>query len=559
MGTIAKILLSLHEDQQNDIPPILNTKVNAVSTGMVQPNDDNVLHTGETKTSVQNDTCGFDDIFDEHLLDNLLNSDRIHDLNSNNSYDFDNEQDFPLFSAEQTMKLRNNKMTEEEQTKKISRNMIPRNSLVIYHTPRDKFDSTRVKKTTIEKEIVEMDLFKRSVKGHARIQIKRIMAVSAKHINLLRSDGESVETFLEVCAVWKEWNGMNNTDIPNKMFYIMYGWFDENPNWIKEMETQYMAINGLQYKTEQTTRRLNTIGMLISIMKNDCVKLINKRSISTHNMKITITRRDGHGTKSDHKKRRKKGKFQDSFLSCHNTLKIKHEINTVVKNESDNIHKNKLHHNEVEEKKDTDNNNTLNKNIAEKNVTENHNNLKQKMIINTNKSDDVLENELEFVEEIKKNDKEDNNSKTDIENEMIDDLKSAECQKKEPSRINKIEKNHFETEERNSKSFSDLKANYEARIGKLQSKYDKEIINDCSVKKNKQQKKTIAIKQTSKAARKTTKKINQVQTNKDKNKETTGPLVNEILEKNEKENKNNKRKKKILVVNGKVKRKSKTK
>ena len=192
------------------------------------------------------------------------------------------------------------------------------------------------------------------------------MAVSAKHINLLQSDGESVETFLEVCAVWKEWNGMNNADVPSKMFYIMYGWFDENPNWIKEMETQYMAINNLQYKTEQTTRRLNTIGMLISIMKNDCVKLINKRSISTHNMKITITRRDGHGTKSDHKKRRKKGKFQDSFLSCHNTLKIKHEINTVVKNESDNIHKNKLHHNEVEEKKDTDHNNTLNKNILQK-------------------------------------------------------------------------------------------------------------------------------------------------------------------------------------------------
>ena len=71
------------------------------------------------------------------------------------------------------------------------------------------------------------------------------------------------------------------------------------------------------------------------------------------------------------------------------------------------------------------------------------------MIINTNKSDDVLENELEFVEEIKKNDKEDNNSKTDIENERMDDLNSAKCQKIEPSRINKIEigKKHFETEE----------------------------------------------------------------------------------------------------------------
>ena len=119
MGTIAKINESLHEDQQNDISPTLNTKVNAVSTRMVQPNDDNVLHTGETKTSVQNDTCGFGDIFDEHLLlDNLLNSDRNHDLNTNNSYEFDNEQDFPWFSAEQTMKLRNDKTTKEDKKNK---------------------------------------------------------------------------------------------------------------------------------------------------------------------------------------------------------------------------------------------------------------------------------------------------------------------------------------------------------------------------------------------------------------------------------------------------------
>ena len=169
-----------------------------------------------------------------------------------------------------------------------------------------------------------MDLFKRGVKGHARIQIKKIMAASAKDINLLRSDGEKVETFLELCTVWKEWNGMNNIDVPTKMFYVMYGWFDENPNWNKHMEEEYMTVNGLKYEnkilTQLTTqktlnRKLDTISMLISILKNDCVKLINKRMIQTHNMKITITRRHEQNTKSDHTKRRKKGKFQESFLS----------------------------------------------------------------------------------------------------------------------------------------------------------------------------------------------------------------------------------------------------
>ena len=123
------------------------------------------------------------------------------------------------------------------------------------------------------------------------------MAKAEKDINLLRSDGEKVQTFLELCTAWKEWNRINNDDVPTKMFYVMYGWFDENPNWIKNMEEEYMVANNLQYSsnilTQQTTenktsKKLDTISMLISIVKNDCVKLINKRTIQTHNMKLTI-------------------------------------------------------------------------------------------------------------------------------------------------------------------------------------------------------------------------------------------------------------------------------
>lgn len=66
----------------------------------------------------------------------------------------------------------------------------------------------------------------------------------------------------------------------------MYGWFDKNPNWITEMEADYITINSLQYKnksgTEPTTeeklhQKLNTIGMLILVMKKYCIKLMNKK------------------------------------------------------------------------------------------------------------------------------------------------------------------------------------------------------------------------------------------------------------------------------------------
>ena len=98
---------SLHKHQQDEKTPALDILVNAVSTNNVQPNDLNVLHTGETNTSVQNINCAFHD-FDVSLFDNL-NSHRNDDLNINNSYNFDNEQDLSLFSTE----LRNNEQTED--------------------------------------------------------------------------------------------------------------------------------------------------------------------------------------------------------------------------------------------------------------------------------------------------------------------------------------------------------------------------------------------------------------------------------------------------------------
>lgn len=140
-----------------------------------------------------------------------------------------------------------------------------------------------------------MDLFKRNVKGHARIQIKKIMVKSAKHIKLFQSDGELVKTFIEFCVVWKNWNRIYDVDVPQKMFYIMYDCFDEHPNWSQQLELDYMTLKTIQYKNKYLTtkrpRTLDTICMLMAIVKSDCVKMISIRSMGTHNLKITKTKR----------------------------------------------------------------------------------------------------------------------------------------------------------------------------------------------------------------------------------------------------------------------------
>ena len=67
-----------------------------------------------------------------------------------------------------------------------------------------------------------MDQFKRNVKGHARIHVKKYMVSAAKYINLIRSDGEQVETFFEIYVVWKEWHKINNLDVPKNILHNVW-------------------------------------------------------------------------------------------------------------------------------------------------------------------------------------------------------------------------------------------------------------------------------------------------------------------------------------------------
>lgn len=137
------------------------------------------------------------------------------------------------------------------------------------------------------------------------------MVNAAAYVNMRRFDGDVVQTYSEIGRVWKDWNAMNVADLPCRIFYVIYGWFDQHPQWSKEMENKYTELNKIQYEKEDLTiklknnkHNLDTISMLFTIVKNDHVKMINKKKLKTHQYKITITIRDRRGSKSNSKKKK---------------------------------------------------------------------------------------------------------------------------------------------------------------------------------------------------------------------------------------------------------------
>lgn len=120
---------------------------------------------------------------------------------------------------------------ETKQVKVIKRDLIPQTLLQLYHTEASKNESPLINGSDVEKDLKEMKILKLDVSGHGQIEIKNIMVSAAAHVNKRRCDGELVQTFKEIGNVWKYWNRINIYNLPSEMFYVLYGWFDKNPDW----------------------------------------------------------------------------------------------------------------------------------------------------------------------------------------------------------------------------------------------------------------------------------------------------------------------------------------
>jgi hypothetical protein len=226
--------------------------------------------------------------------------------------------------------------------KYISKNKFPRKGIQMYHTSASK-DET-IDHTKVKKEMEEMITFKKDVMRYARKEIKQIMVKAAIKVKMIRKDGESVQTFVDIGDIWRDWDLTDLTNIPKKIYYVLYGWFDEHDDWSTELENRYMLLNDIKYNDNENKvennneidgikkrKQSNTIGMFIKIVRNDHVKIINRRSIISHGRKITITNRDKTATIAEKRKIRRIGEFTESFLSLHNIKQKRNNENDIKK------------------------------------------------------------------------------------------------------------------------------------------------------------------------------------------------------------------------------------
>ena len=140
---------------------------------------------------ISND-CEYDDIFwgdNITFIDNNIGAARIfeNDMVVGTSTCSKNEN---CTENVVTYNISTDTMKTRRKVTVIKRDIIPRNSLQLYHTTTSKDELPNRKH--VENELEEMKRFKRDVKGYARIEIKKNMVKTAAYINMTRPDDDGI-------------------------------------------------------------------------------------------------------------------------------------------------------------------------------------------------------------------------------------------------------------------------------------------------------------------------------------------------------------------------------
>ena len=57
-----------------------------------------------------------------------------------------------------------------------------------------------------------------------------------------------MQTFSDIGTIWRDWDEKNLTNIPQKVYYVLYIWFDDNLEWSKKLEIKYMILKNVKLK-----------------------------------------------------------------------------------------------------------------------------------------------------------------------------------------------------------------------------------------------------------------------------------------------------------------------
>ena len=201
--------------------------------------------------------------------------------------------------------------TGQENVTHISRKYLPKVKCTVDHAR--SVASAGAADTTVEETKQYIDKLRQDVLGRIRMEIKLLMLRVAKKEGMMYDKTARVGKFNKIGLSWQQDRSIGNCKI---LFVVLYGWFDINLGWAKNIEDSLMQNMNIQYDEVGSGKRgdIGCIEWLVNHCKRELVKLINARSSITHGKNITITRERGTDNAENRFKKRQKGAFYADFV-----------------------------------------------------------------------------------------------------------------------------------------------------------------------------------------------------------------------------------------------------
>ena len=154
-----------------------------------------------------------------------------------------------------------------------------------------------------------------AVKSWARTQIQHMMCKEASVQGLTCSpNNKKVKNYKELTTSFKQAESAAHLQ---KIWEVVYGTFDRNKGWAKDLADKFMREFGWTYTFENKPpkKRVYCVERQISLIKNELTKGLNLAVKSTHGRTVRISRKKEEITEATKFKKRKKSVFQVHFIA----------------------------------------------------------------------------------------------------------------------------------------------------------------------------------------------------------------------------------------------------
>ena len=147
--------------------------------------------------------------------------------------------------------------------------------------------------------------------------LKAMMILRSQEVGLTVKTDDDEKTVTCWNDIGKAWRNSDSIDTAKKLYEVVHATFDDNSSYEIYMESKIMEQLQLKYKEDDKYEKKGCIARMITTRKSELNKLINKRSESTHQKKISSKR-----TESKKGDRYSKGTFTikepNSTTNCYN-------------------------------------------------------------------------------------------------------------------------------------------------------------------------------------------------------------------------------------------------